>query len=179
MVSGNDSVKQIGPALKGDWAFRGMFAPVADWMNRVTRRVSRVYMVGGEGRFTDDGLKIVIFSQSTGAWAHSVAANKVTIQAGYFIIDGYSGAQVPETELTVAGGTEAVPHWIMLVCPRGSPASSATVIYRASAPNPANAAQYEIPLANVYLSGTAPNVSAVVASPRWCVGCPIIISSTI
>lgn len=159
----------------------------AEQHNTIARILNTLVVQGGEILRTFDGKLWTIKidpQQFDGvprdmAWSHSVSADKVTIQAGYFIIDGYSGAQVPETELTVAGGTEAVQHWIMLVCPRGSPASSASVIYRASAPNPANAAQYEIPLANVYLSGTAPNVSAVVASPRWCVGCPIIISSTI
>lgn len=107
------------------------------------------------------------------AFADSVSGANVTISAGYFIVDGRGMYAVAQTTVTVTGGTEGSPHWIVVRASRSSP--SPTIVYQASPPDPANSSYYEIPLRNVYLSGS----SAVVKNPKWHIGSNIIVGAAI
>ena len=107
------------------------------------------------------------------AFADSVSGANVTISAGYFIVDGRGMYAVAQKTVTVTGGTEGSPHWIIVRASRSSP--SPTIVYQASPPNPASTTYFEFPLRNVYLSGSA----AVVKSPKWHVGSNIVVGAAL
>lgn len=46
--------------LKSDWKLPGIFAALGEWMNAVARRLNRVVVYGGQGKWTDDGLQLFV-----------------------------------------------------------------------------------------------------------------------
>lgn len=111
------------------------------------------------------------------AWGHSISGLTITFQGGYFIVVGYGTYKVAQANVTVAGGTSAAPHYVLLRATKASPSDAAIATTSlAGAPNN-NGTHYEIVLAEVYKS--TDGLSAVVKYPRYCIGCPIIIGATL
>lgn len=159
-----------------------------DNFNRLMAKVDAMEHAFMPGQFTVHriGTKTVVGAarQVTGpsifslfAWGHSISGPTVTFQGGYFIVIGYGTYEVAPAAVTVAGGTSAVPHYVLLRATKATPSDAAILTTsQAGAPNN-NGTHYEIPLAKVYRS--TDGLSAVVKYPRSCIGCPIIIGATL
>lgn len=59
-------MKRTESTLKADWKLPGIFAAFGEWMNNVSRRVNRVVVYGGQGKWTDDGLQLFVVTCFSG-----------------------------------------------------------------------------------------------------------------
>lgn len=153
-----------------------------DRVNALERalRLANRWNVSGNAAYTGGmhGHSLCVLGSSSAdlsslAFADSVSGANVTIKAGKFIVDGRGMYSVAETTVTVTGGTEGSPHWIIMRASRSSP--SPTIVYQASPPDPASTTYYEFPLRNVYLDGA----TAVVKPQKWHIGSNIIVGAAI